>query len=122
MPASSLLAQGEESERYGQGYWKQWLAKNPDYKCDAGLTAEELLGMLNTPAEGDANQILVYQFIAANLNIGIKGCMPTPAVVEALEEAGEHLLTYLNDGFGTTDDRSEILGWKDILEFWNENK
>ena len=112
-----------DCERYGQGYWKQWLAENDDYVCpdDDDLTAEVLLGMLNTPARGDANQILLYQFIAASLNVNVEECVPPLAVIQALEEAGAHLEA-LKAGEESDATRDDILGWKDILEFWNENE
>ena len=116
------LAENEECVRYGQGYWKQWLAEQDDeWSCSMGFSAKELLNMLNTPARGDATQILLYQFIAASLNVNVIPCEPPPAVAEALGASGEHLQNVLEGGEGTGT-RQEILGWKDILEFWNENE
>ena len=115
------LAEEPCEQRYGQGYWKQWLAEkaedDPGWLCSMGFTAEQLLYMLNTPAGGNATQILLYQFIAAALNVSINGCTPTEAVFVALNEAGAHLMNP-----GSTAGRQEILEWKDILEHWNENE
>ena len=119
------VVMANDCERYGQGYWKQWLAEmaeeDPEWECGSGFTAQELLDMLNTPARGDATQILLYQFIAASLNVNVEECVPPLAVIQALEEAGAHLEA-LKAGEDSGATRDEILYWKDILEFWNENK
>jgi len=126
-PPDSAAFEGESpGQRYGQGYWKRWLAANEDYTCPSGFTAGELLAMLNTPARGDANNILLYQFIAAALNVDVNGFeMPggddpgESDVKTAFDEAFNHLdLLFQEEDSGAT--REEILQWKDILEQWNE--
>jgi len=122
MPAVALADNDNECVRYGQGYWKQWLSDpDPEWECAYGFSAEELLGMLNTPARGNPTQILLYQFIAAALNMGVYECVMPPAVSAAFGAALEHLGFYL-EGEDSGATRAAILGWKDILEFWNENK
>ena len=115
------LAEETCEQRYGQGYWKQWLTEKaedePEWKCSMDFTAEQLLYMLDTPAGGNATQILLYQFIAAALNVSINGCTPTEVVIAALQEAGAHLMNP-----ESTAELQEILEWKDILEHWNENE
>ena len=121
------LALAEETcERYGQGYWKQWLAENEYEDCPFGFCADELLAMLNTPARGDADQILLYQFIAASLNVNVNGCkVPLGTecegnnVFDAYWNAGVHM-SKLFEGEVSGASRQEILGWKDILEVWND--
>ncbi len=118
-PAVALADNDNQCVRYGQGYWKQWLADpDPEWECDYEFEAEQLLGMLNTPPRGgNADVILSYQFIAAALNYSVKGCVMPPAVAAVFAAAAGHLLFDER-----SDDRAEILGWKDILEFWNQNK
>ena len=125
VPGVALADTEDECVRYGQGYWKQWLA-DPDseWECAYGFEAEQLLEMLNTPARGDANVILSYQFIAAALNVGVNGCeLPEGTscdgnnVQAAFAAAAQHLIVAGGDSGAT---RSEILGWKDILEIWNK--
>ena len=121
-PGVALAENDNDCVRYGQGYWKQWLAQqDEDWECSMGFTAEELLGMLNTPARGNPTQILLYQFIAAALNVGVNGCEMPPTVAAAFDAALAHLMADLEGG-ETEASRSEILGWKDIMEFWNHNK
>ena len=119
VPAGVAVAE-EECERFGQGYWKQWLA-DPENETEDYLgephASGKLLDMLDTPARGDADQILTYQFIAAALNVAVNECEMPPAVQDAFDAAKEHL-----HGDAVSEDRSEILGWKDILEFWNQNE
>ena len=121
------LAEEHCEQRYGQGYWKQWLAEkaedDPEWLCSMDFTAEQLLYMLNTPAGGNATQILLYQFIAAALNANpeLNGCIMTQEVEVAFYYASLHLLDVLGGGEGTGT-RQEILEWKDILEHWNENE
>ncbi len=125
-PVSTDFEKGSPDQRYGQGYWKRWLAANEDYTCPSGLTAGELLAMLNTPVRGDANNILLYQFIAASLNVDVNG-FEIPGgndpgesdVKTAFDEAFNHLdLLFQGEDSGAT--MEEILQWKDILEQWNE--
>lgn len=125
-PESEAFEEETSDQRYGQGYWKRWLAANEDYTCPSGFTAGELLAMLHTPARGDANNILLYQFIAAALNADVNGFeMPgendtgESDVKTAFDEAFNHLeLLFQGEDSGAT--REEILRWKDILEQWNE--
>ena len=106
-----------DCERYGQGYWKQWLADKDNADAFSDHTNEEFLAKLRKPARGNADQILTYQFIAAALNVEIYKCkMPV-----AVEDAYNAAKTHLHDSESKAR-RSEILGWKDILEFWNENE
>ena len=106
---------------YGLEYWKQWLAEQaPDWKCDMGFSANELLSMLSKSAENNEFLMLVHQFTVASLNEGL-GCKMPFAVQEAYDNASAHLTSIQSGGSGVTDDRLEILNWKDILEVWNEN-
>ncbi len=119
-PAVAAADNDNECVRYGQGYWKQWLADDGNQVDDylPGHTNKHLLDMLNTPARGgNADVILSYQFIAAALNAAVEECDMPVGVQEAFDAANAHL-----HGCEVSEDRSEILGWKDILEFWNENK
>ncbi len=119
-PPDSAAFEGESpGQRYGQGYWKRWLAANEDYTCPYEFTARELLDMLNTPARGDANNILLYQFIAAALNINVNGCEPDDDVQAVFDDALNHLEMFF-EGEEPGASRDEILQWKDILEEWNE--
>jgi len=119
MPAAALAENGE-CVRYGQGYWKQWLADDDNddvFELD-GHTNEDLLAILNTPARGgNADVILSYQFIAAALNVAVYDWEMPAVVQQAYDDAKTHLHNGESDAA-----RSRILGWKDILEFWNENK
>jgi len=119
-PGVALAENGNDCVRYGQGYWKQWLADDANDVNEylPGHTNEHLLDILNTPARGgNADVILSYQFIAAALNEAVYGCDMPDAVQKAFDAAKAHLHSH-----EVSVDRSEILGWKDILEFWNENK
>lgn len=120
VPGVALAENDNDCVRYGQGYWKQWLADedNEDVFDLDGHSNEDLLAILNTPARGgNADVILSYQFIAATLNVEVVDCEMPQTVQDAFDEAKVHLHDEDSEPA-----RSEILGWKDILEFWNENK
>lgn len=120
VPGVALAEDDNDCVRYGQGYWKQWLAdeENGDVFDLPGHSNEDLLAILNTPARGgNADVILSYQFIAATLNVEVVGCEMPQTVQDAFDEAKDHLHDEDSEPA-----RSEILGWKDILEFWNENQ
>jgi hypothetical protein len=76
--------------------------------------------MLSKPAENNEFLMLLHQFVAASLNEG-PGCKMPPAVQEVYDNASAHLTGIQSGGSGITDDRSEIMKWKNILELWNEN-
>ncbi len=106
----------------GSDYWKQWLGEQDSgWKCDMGFSASQLLDMLNKPAKGNEFLMLVHQFVTASLNEGL-GCIMPPPVKEAYDSASAHLTAFQSSGSGITDDRMEILKWKNILALWNENK
>ncbi|MFU8796608.1 MAG: hypothetical protein ACNA7X_04860, partial [Dehalococcoidia bacterium] len=119
-PGVALAENDNDCVRYGQGYWKQWLAdeENDDVFDLDGHRNADLLAVLNTPARGgNANVILSYQFIAAALNVAVEGCEMPGTVQDAFDNA-RHYLHVETGAYG----RSDALHWKDILEFWNENK
>jgi len=108
-----------ECVRYGQGYWKSWLADDSNANAFDHHTNKDLLDILNTDARrGNEDIILSYQFIAAALNVEVNDCSMPDKVQEAFDYAQEYL--HGDDGDEVT--RQEILGWKDILEFWNTNQ
>lgn len=111
---SSGAVYAEENECYSQGYWKRRLTRN-DITL-ANHDNETLLAYLNTPAKGDAGVILSYQFIAAALNNETHSCTMTKTVQDTFDSAYSFY-------HGSVDcSRKVLLGWKDILEYWNTNE
>lgn len=62
------------------GYWKNhdmvW-ADETIFVCDQALTQEEVLGLMNTPIQGNKWLTLFKQYVAAKLNVVVnENCVP----------------------------------------------
>jgi hypothetical protein len=100
-----------------QGYWKNHTSAWPAPYSPSALfydSGKTWLGILNTPAKGNAYYILGYQFIAATLNSANGASVPA-GVQTALDDAG----TYYTDPAGSSLSRSDLIALAGTLDDYN---
>ena len=104
LTASTLPCTQEAGCTRTQGYWKNHAEAWPVTTLQLGTTtytAEQLLSILNTPAQGNALLILAHQLIAAKLNVAA-GADPTAlgtAITDADTLIGSLVIPPVGAGF-----------------------
>ncbi len=100
-----------------QGYWKNHTSVWPSpYSPSATFytSGQTWLGVLNTPAHGNAYYILGYQFIAATLNVA-SGASAPANVQQALSDAD----AYFTDPGSSSLTRDQLIAMAGLLDSYN---
>lgn len=116
---------GMEGCTYTQGYWQRWTDRWPmGYSPDDTFynSDQTWIGVLQTPAGGNAYYILAHQFIAATLNVANGAAAPSE-VQSALANAAAYFAVATPDnpepdGYS----RSDLIAWADLLDDFNNGE